>query len=298
MSGVLLNGQVIDSQEAVISVFDHGFLYGMGVFETFRTYGNGEPWLLERHAARLAEGCRALGIGYVPDVGRMREGVAALLAANRLAEGYIRWSVSAGGAGPVGLPQAAYSAPQEIVYAKELFPDLPDSRPGKALRLLRLRRNSVEGYPDTPRLKSFHYMNNILAKRELQAAGAGLGVEGLFLDSRGRVCEGTVSNVFWLSNGVLHTPSTDTGALPGITRAFILQMAAEAGIAVREGEFEYEELARADEAFLTNSVQEIVPITVLADEQGAVLREFPGAGAMTRAWMREYRSRAERGEHG
>lgn len=297
MSSVLLNGQVIDSHEAVISVFDHGFLYGMGVFETFRTYGGGRPWLLERHAARLAAGCRALGIDYVPDAGRMREGVAALLAANHLADGYIRWSVSAGGAGAVGLPQAAYAAPQEIVYAKALAPDDPAGRPGKLLRRLQLRRSSAEGGPNEPRLKSFHYMNNILAKRELQAAGAGPGVEGLFLDHRSHVCEGTVSNVFWLSNGVLYTPSVETGALPGITRAYVMEMAEEAGIAVREGGYDFDELARADEAFLTNSVQEIVPIHALEDERGAVLREFPGAGATTRAWMRQYRSRAERGDH-
>src|SRR5690606_29013511 len=139
MSSVLLNGQVINSHEAVISVFDHGFLYGMGVFETFRTYGGGRPWLLERHAARLAAGCRALGIDYVPDAAKVREGVAALLAANGLTDGYIRWSVTAGDAGTaVGLPQAAYAAPREIVYAKALAPDEPDSRPGKLLRLLRL----------------------------------------------------------------------------------------------------------------------------------------------------------------
>lgn len=297
-SSVLLNGQVIDNRDAVISVFDHGFLYGMGLFETFRTYGGGRPWLLERHAARLAAGCRALGIDYVPDVGRMREGVAALLAANQLTDGYVRWSVSAGGAGAVGLPQGPYEAPQEIVYAKALAPDDPDSRPGKLLRLLQLRRNSAEAGPQAPRLKSFHYMNNILAKRELQAAGAGPGVEGLFLDGNDRVCEGTVSNVFWLSNGALYTPSTETGALPGITRAYILEMSAETGIIVREGNYDVDELARADEVFLTNSVQEIVPVNAIEGEQGAVLREFPEAGSTTRAWMRQYRLRAERGEHG
>lgn len=299
MSGsVLLNGQVIDNRDAVISVFDHGFLYGMGLFETFRTYGGGRPWLLERHAVRLAEGCRALGIDYAVDVGRMREGVAALLAANQLADGYIRWSVSAGGAGEVGLPQGPYEAPQEIVYAKALAPDDPGSRPGKLLRLLQLRRSSTEGGTNTPRLKSFHYMNNILAKRELSAAGAGPGVEGLFLNGSGHVCEGTVSNVFWLSNGALYTPSTGTGALPGITRGCVLEMAAEAGIAVREGGYDFDKLTQADEIFLTNSVQEVVPVTALADEQGAVLREFPGAGTITRAWMQQYRSYAERGEHG
>ena len=172
------------------------------------------------------------------------------------------------------------------------------SRPGKLLRLLQLRRSSIEGGANTPRLKSFHYMNNILAKRELSAAGAGPGVEGLFLNGSGHVCEGTVSNVFWLMNGALYAPSPETGALPGITRAYVQEMAAEAGMLVQEGCYDFDQLAQADEVFLTNSVQEIVPVTALADEQGTVLREFPEAGSATRAWMRQYRLRAERGEHG
>ncbi|MBW5449006.1 aminodeoxychorismate lyase [Cohnella sp. CFH 77786] len=290
---VLRNGQVIDSKEAVISAFDHGFLYGMGLFETFRTYG-GRPWLLERHAARLAEGCRQLGIDYSPDAERMRDGIARLLSANGMEDAYIRWSVSAG-EGIVGLPSGPYEAPVEIVYAKELAADTPRTRAGKTLRLLRLRRSSPEG---EVRLKSFHYMNNIVAKRELAAAGASPAVEGLFLDADGNVCEGIVSNVFWLSAGSLYTPSLETGPLPGITRAFVLEMAASSGYPVREGGYRFEELAAAEEVFLTNSIQEIVPVTELEDEYGQTVRRFASgdAGSLTREWMALYRNRAEGGE--
>lgn len=293
-SVILLNGQLANSSEAVITASDHGFLYGMGLFETFRTY-NGIPWLLERHAARLAEGCRRLGIGYEPDIAHIRQGVAKLLAASGLTDGYIRWSVSAGAdLDAVGLPQGPYSAPQEIVYAKALPPDDPVNRPGKALRLLKLRRSSPEGAG--ARLKSFHYMNNVLARRELQGAGADAATEGLFLNGNGHVCEGIVSNVFWLKGGKLYTPSLETGALPGITRAYVLEMAAADGFELCQGRYRLSDLAAADEVFLTNAVQEIVPVVCLMDEQGAVVRTFAAAGTQTREWMRQYRTRAERDE--
>jgi 4-amino-4-deoxychorismate lyase len=289
---VLVNGQLQDSKEAVISVFDHGFLYGMGLFETFRTYG-GKPWLFERHAARLAEGCRQLGIAYEPDPERMRTGIAGLLAASGIGDGYIRWSVSAG-EGAVGLPSGLYRKPAEIVYAKELPPDSPVTRAGKTLRLLRLRRSSPEG---GLRLKSFHYMNNILAKRELAEAGAAAATEGCFLNERGQLCEGMVSNVFWLSSGILHTPSLETGPLPGITREFVMGMAGQAGYTVQEGLYRWDDMADADTVFLTNSIQEIVPVSVLEDEQGRTVRRFDSEsdGTATREWMRLYRLAAERG---
>ncbi|MDB4867092.1 MAG: pabC [Cohnella sp.] len=292
---VLLNGQLKDRNEAVISVFDHGFLYGMGLFETFRTYG-GEPWLLDRHAARLSEGCRTLGIAYQPDIPRMRAGIASLLKMNGLGDAYIRWSISAG-EGAVGLPSGTYETPGEVVYAKDLPADHPETRAGQSLRLLRVRRNAPEG---AIRLKSFHFMNNILAKRELTAAGASAATEGLFLDGRGHICEGIVSNVFWFAGGGLHTPSLEAGPLPGITRQFVLELAGSAGWPVREGCFQWADLMAADEVFLTGSVQEIVPVTGLEDQDGRLVRRFDSdrAGSRTRELMRRYRECAEGGKCG
>lgn len=233
-----------------------------------------------------------MGIDYASDVRRMQAGVQKLLAACGMEDAYIRWSVSSGD-GAVGLPVGPYEVPVEIVYAKPLAPDEPDSRPGKTLRLLRLRRSDPEG--GVPRLKSFHYMNNILAKRELTAGGAGPGIEGLFLDGAGRVCEGIVSNVFWLSAGVLYTPSAACGPLPGITRGYVVEMAASLGVPVREGGFGFEDVAGADEIFLTNSIQEIVPVAALEDETGKVVSRYRSgmAGTTTYEWMRLYRRRAE-----
>jgi len=288
---VLLDGQLKKREEAVISVFDHGFLYGMGLFETFRTYG-GRPWLLERHAARLARGCRTLGIAWEPDPERMRAEIARLLAANGLADGYIRWSVSAGEGG-IGLTADPYLQPTEVVYAKALPSDGdPSSRPGKTLRLLRLPRSTPES---SERMKSIQYINNMLGKRELAESGAEPGTEGLFLDPRGRLCEGLVSNLFWLAGGTLHTPSPDTGALPGVTREFVMEMARTSGVDVREGWYVPDDLRRAEEIFLTNSIQEIVPVTRVEDAEGKPLWSG-GTGLMTRQWMQEYRRMAEKGE--
>lgn len=287
---LLIDGQLTNSDEAVISVYDHGFLYGMGLFETFRTYG-GKPWLLERHAHRLAEGCRVLGIAYVPDPNRMAEATAALLRANGLTDAYVRWSVSAG-AGEVGLPAGDYEQPREIVYAKPLAPDAPHARAAKTLRLLRLRRSSPEG---DVRLKSFHYMNNILAKRELLSGGAVPGMEGLFLNAAGHLVEGLVSNVFWVKNGTLYTPSLEAGPLPGITAGFVRDLAERLGVRTEAGLYGPELLAAADELFITNSIQEIVPAAALEDVDGTSLREWPKPGELTRRLMEDYRQAAERG---
>lgn len=287
---LLYNGQLTDSQEAVISAFDHGFLYGMGLFETFRTYG-GRPWLLERHAARLAKGCEMLGIGYVPDVEWMKSAIAELLAANGLTDGYIRWSVSAG-EGAIGLPADVYDKPNEIAYAKELAVDEPSARKGKTVRLLKLPRSTPEG---EVRLKSFHYMNNINAKRELNREGARPGTEGVFLSREGFVVEGMVSNVFWISDGVLYTPEASTGLLEGVTREYVLELAMDMGIRTEQGSYPWDKLLYADEVFLTNSIQEIVPVTKVENIGGRGLN--PGGcnsvGAITYNLIHQYREAAE-----
>jgi 4-amino-4-deoxychorismate lyase len=140
-------------------------------------------------------------------------------------------------------------------------------------------------------------MNNIVAKRELDAAGAGPGTEGLFLNESGHICEGIVSNVFWLRGGILYTPSLECGPLAGVTRAYVMEMAASFGIRICEGAFRPEELASADEVFVTNSVQEIVPVIRLESETGEMIASYrtDGAGSLTRQWMKIYRDHASEG---
>lgn len=284
MRYVGLNGTLVEKAQAVVSVFDHGFLYGIGLFETMRTYG-GVPFRLGRHLARLAAGCRRLGIRHAPDEGEVRRLIGNLLQANGLRDGYVRYSVSAG-EGPLGLPDGAYDAPVTVVYCKPL-PPVPDSKP---LQLLRLRRNTPEG---DVREKSFHYMNNVLARRELAGYPWAAGAEGLFLTGDGQVAEGIVSNVFLAAGGVLRTPGLSAGILPGITRAEVLRLAAEAGIETREGPVAPEDLWRADEIFVTNSVQEIVPVHAVYDEEGTV-RWSGEPGPLAKRLQRGYRRETDK----
>lgn len=257
---VSMNRALIEEDQAVISVFDHGFLYGIGLFETFRTYG-GIPFLLEEHLERLSDSCAELGIAYTPQPQELRTRIEQLLSANSLTDGYIRLSISAG-AQPLGFPTGNYVHPTEIIYAKSL-PER-DTK-GKPLQLLQLRRNTPEG---TLRMKSFHYMNNILGSRELQQYPWATGAEGLFLNASNHVAEGLVSNLFFIHRGLLCTPSVDTGILPGITRAFILDSADKLDIPYEEGSYSWDWLCHAEDIFITNSILEIIPISCMYDPNG------------------------------
>ncbi|WP_068621765.1 aminodeoxychorismate lyase [Paenibacillus tuaregi] len=263
MNYIGVNGKVVPADEAVISVMDHGFMYGLGLFETFRTY-NGTPAFLSWHLDRLNQGCRTLGIVYEPQPLKLRGHLSELLAASGLTEAYIRYTVTAGEDG-LGLPSSDYLSPQEIVYVKPL-PAAPAAlyTDGRSLRLLATRRNTPEG---DVRLKSVHYMNNILAKRELSARlkPGDEPAEGLLLTAEGYLAEGIVSNLFFISKDVLYTPSIKTGILPGITRRCVLELASVSGLAVEEGLYTWQDLLQADEVFITNSIQELVPVTALYD---------------------------------
>lgn len=286
------NGSIIHAEEAVIPVYDHGFLYGVGLFETFRTYG-GQPYLLERHLGRLAEGCRELGIRYEAEPAVIRTWLAGLMAANGLEEAYVRLTVTAGEAG-LGLPQDDYEAPNALLLVKPL-PEMSERlyEDGKELALLDTRRNTPEG---PVRYKSLHYMNNILAKRELRGSGAAANAEGLMLTKEGWLSEGIVSNLFFMREGILHTPSIDTGILPGITRARVMELAASAGFRLVEGHYTWEELVRAQEVWVTNSIQELVPISTLRAGDGRRIRVGGGtAGPVTRMLLQTYRAEAAAG---
>jgi len=296
---VALNGAVVDAREAVISVYDHGFLYGIGLFETFRTYG-GKPYLLSCHLQRMRSGCQQLGIPFTISEQDVEASVHQLLAANQLQDGYVRLTVSAG-EGELGLPVDDYQHPTILLLVKSL----PGANSGAALaegrelRLLATKRNTPEGQI---RFKSLHYMNNIIAKRELEAfkrQDALLpskpvpvhGVEGLMLTEEGYLAEGIVSNLFFAKDEVLYTPSIETGILPGITRQRVLELASEAGINCVEGLFQWRELIEADEVWLTNSIQEIVPVTLLTDTAGQSFKVGEGCiGYITKQLLGAYQA--------
>lgn len=274
-----LNGRIIPAEEAQVSAFDHGLMYGIGLFETFRTY-QGRPFLLDEHLQRLQDGCDELGILYDASKAKWLERITALLVANQLEDAYVRISVSAGVA-PVGLPAEDYGQPIDIIYAKPL-PSTPMQH--KVLRRLKTLRNSPEG---TIRYKSFHFMNNLLAKRELTQAKAD-AAEGVFLQADGYLTEGIVSNLFFVREDILYTPSIDTGILPGITRSQVKALARKKNIQVNEGRYVWTDLIAASEVFLTNSIQEIVPVKRIEDETGVVCATLP-VGPITQQLTKLYR---------
>ena len=261
---ISLNGSLCDEKDAVVSAYDHGFLYGMGLFETFRTY-QGKAFLLKEHLERLAQGCNSLAIQFQTDYSYWEQQIKQLLAVNDLVDGYFRLSISAG-VEALGLPATPYLNPTTILYVKPL--PLFEKRLyelGKPLQLLRLRRNSPEG---AWRLKSFHYMNNIMAKQELTTYPWAIGAEGLFLNQAGVIAEGIVSNLFFIKQGKCYTPHSSTGILSGITRQKVIELAEQMSIPMEQGLYSWEELISADEIFLTNSIQELVPVTALFDLEG------------------------------
>jgi 4-amino-4-deoxychorismate lyase len=283
---ILLNGSLCNEKDAVVSAYDHGFLYGMGLFETFHTY-RGKAFLLEEHLQRLAQGCKSLSIQFQTDISYWEQQIRQLLELNDLADGYFRLSVSAG-VEALGLPATPYLNPTTILYVKPL--PAFDNRLyelGKPLQLLRLSRNSPEG---AWRLKSFHYMNNIMAKQELATYPWASGAEGLFLNEAGALAEGIVSNIFFIKRGKCYTPQINTGILPGITRQKVIGLAEQISIPLEEGLYCWNDLITADEIFLTNSIQELVPVTLLYDLEGNQQSISKGAiGEITALLLQGYR---------
>lgn len=288
-----LNGAVPGAGEAVIPALDHGFLYGIGLFETFRTYG-GRPYLLDRHLTRLREGCEVLGIRWSMTDAEVTAWLAETLKANGLAaaDAYVRLTVSAGEAG-LGLAADPYERPNALLMVKPL-PPLPERlyREGRELRILRTPR----GTPETPvRLKSLHFMTNVLAKRELEAGGAPPGAEGLMLTGEGWLAEGIVSNLFFVQDGVVRTPRIETGILPGITRARTLELARSLGLDTEEGLYTAADLLAAEEVWLTGSVQELVPVTRIVDADGTAHKVGQGvAGPIMTKLLAAYRADVRR----
>ncbi|GGH39560.1 aminodeoxychorismate lyase [Paenibacillus segetis] len=293
MKYIGVNGTPTLAAEAVISVMDHGFMYGVGLFETFRTYG-GRPFLLERHLERLRQGCQSLGINYDSDSDQVMAEIQQLLEVNGLEEGYCRLTVSAG-EGPLGLPSDDYNKPTVILYIKPLpNPGASLYTLGKELWRLKTRRNTPEG---EVRFKSLHYMNNILAKRELSQykPNPTIAVEGLQLTEKGFLAEGIVSNLFFVHGGTLYTPDIGNGILPGITRSIVLEMTEEFGMDRQEGQYTWEMLCEADEVFVTNSIQELVPVTKLvipeAPEECSRLVGSGRIGHITNNLLNSYRKK-------
>lgn len=275
-----VNGKIVPKEEAFISAFDHGFLYGVGLFETFRIY-NGHAFLLEDHIERLNKGLAELLMDRTFTKEEVNGMLSLLLKENGYQNAYIRFNVSAG-MGELGLSADSYDEPNVIIYIKPLPPGSNEIAEKRA-ELLTVRRNSPEG---SYRLKSHHFLNNIFAKREI---GNKMDVEGIFLTADGDLAEGVVSNLFWVKEKTVYTPSVLTGILNGVTRQFVLEIAKKNGWAIKEGFFKNEELDLADEIFITNSIQEVVGIHHWNGH------EYPGRKGEFTQWLhKQYRRYSEK----
>ena len=271
---IYLNGRLLPRSRARLSPFDHGFLYGYGLFETMRAY-RGDIFRLDRHLSRLYRSAEALGLALFDLEAACRE----TLQANKLKEARVRLTVSAG-EGDIIPDPASCSTPTVLVTARKFTPPSPQQyeRGFKAM-LSSLRRDSQS---PLSRLKSTSYLASILARREAKAAG---GDEGIVLNEKGYLAEGSISNIFLVSNGVLLTPSRESGILPGITREAVLEIARSLSINTAEREVELAELTQAEEAFVTNSLLEIMPLTWFGGK--AIGTGKPGG--LTRELMAAYR---------
>ena len=251
-----MNGEYMEQKNLKVSPFDHGFLYGLGFFETFRTY-NGKPLFLREHLARLHQALSTFRIAMPYTEQQLREVIETLNEQNGSDDGYFRLNVSAG-EHEIGLAPIAYENPNVIVFRKPLPKTTTVIE--KTAVLLQTVRNTPEA--GTIRYKSHHYGNNVLARFELPSLAT---QEGIFLTQEGFIAEGITSNVFWVKNHTLYTPAVQTGILAGITRSIVIHLAKECSITVEEGEYSLENLLTAEECFLTTAVQQIVPVKQIQD---------------------------------
>jgi len=255
---IFLNDRIVPEHEALVSVFDHGFLYGDGIYETMRAY-DGTVFMLDRHIGRLNRSASLIQLT-VPSPEVIRDAVYETIRANGLKSVYVRVTVSRG-KGPLGLDPSLCPKPTFVVITKE-FEEYPEKyySEGVTFIIAKTRRNLREAL--NPKIKSLNFLNNILAKIEAKERGA---YEALMLNAEGLIAEGTVCNIFFVRDNILCTPSVDTGVLDGITRELVIDLAKETGMQVKEGHFSPADLFSASEVFFTNTTSEVMPVSQVED---------------------------------
>ncbi len=271
---IYISGKFVPQEDARISVFDHGLLYGDGVFEGLRAYG-GKVFRLREHITRLYESAKAIWLTIPMSFDQMCDAVNEAVRINKLESGYIRLVVTRG-AGTLGLDPNRCSNPQVIIiadaislYPKELYE--------KGLEIVTVSVQRMHPAALNPRIKSLNYLNNILAKIEGLQAGC---IEALMLNHKGEVAECTGDNIFLVRKGELWTPPLEAGILEGVTRDAVIEVARNAEIEVRETPLTKHDVYIADECFLTGTAAEIIPVvkvdsrTIGTGKPGAVTRDL------------------------
>lgn len=274
MTKIYINGKLFDKADAKVSVYDHGLLYGDGVFEGIRVY-DGKVFRLREHVDRLYESARYIHLEIPLSKEKMAEAVNNTVKVNEKKDGYIRLVVTRG-AGSLGLDPRKTTDPQLIIivddismYPRELYEN--------GLELV--TATTIRNHPNAldPRVKSLNYLNNIMAKMEGIQAGC---VEALMLNHKGEVAECTGDNIFLVKHGTLKTPPTDAGILEGVTRNAVLELARADGIPVAECALTRHDVYTADECFLTGTAAEVIPVVkcdgrpIGAGKPGPVTRQL------------------------
>ncbi len=280
---IYIDGKFYPKEEAKISVFDHGLLYGDGVFEGIRAY-NGRVFRLQEHLDRLFDSAKTIDLAVPLSKEELSRAIIETLRKNNLKEAYIRPIVTRG-VGDLGLCPTKCPKPTVIIIAVEwgaMYGDLYE----KGLRgvTVSVRRNPCCSLP--PNVKSLNYLNNILAKIEANCKG---GDEAIMFDMQGHISEGSGDNIYIIKNGVILTPPT-LNNLRGITRMVVLELAEQLGIPVRETNLGYFDLYTADEVFVTGTAAEVAPIVLIDGRSIGSGRPGP----ITRQLMAAFKTATER----
>lgn len=276
---VFIDGKYYPKSQAKISVYDHGFLYGDGVFEGIRVYSN-NVFKLREHIDRLYSSARAIMLEIPMKKGEMINAVVETLKKNNLADAYIRLVVSRG-AGDLGLDPRKCSKPTIIIITDRIkLHDGNTKKEGLTAIISWVKRDPVDA--TTHEVKSLNYLNSILAKIEANNASVD---EAICLNKEGFVCEGVAENIFVVFDGVILTPPTSTGALRGITRNVVINIAQKLGYTVTKKEITPADLFLADEVFFTGTAAEVVPVKEINKRKIGDGKPGP----ITRRLMEEYR---------
>jgi branched-chain amino acid aminotransferase len=251
---VYISGKLVDKSDAKISVFDHGLLYGDGVFEGIRSY-SGRVFRLKQHVDRLYESAQAIYLQIPMSREEMAAAICETLAFNKLTDAYIRVVVTRG-AGSLGLDPRKTTDPQVIIITDHISL-YPEELYEHGLKIITAATTRNHPNAVNPRIKSLNYLNNILGKIEATQAGC---LEALMLNHKGEVAECTGDNVFVVQRGQIHTPTIDSGILEGITRAAVIELARVGGYTVIERSMDRLDLFKADECFLTGTAAELIPV--------------------------------------
>jgi branched-chain amino acid aminotransferase len=254
---IYLDGRLVDEADAKVSVFDHGLLYGDGVFEGIRLYG-GNVFRLDEHLERFENSAKAILLDMPLTRQQWSDVICETCRANGLTDGYIR-AVVTSGVGDLGLAPWLCSKPSYFVIASKisLYP-AEHYEKGLAIVTVPTRRIGPASLPAT--IKSLNYLNNILGKIEARQFGA---LEAIMLNDQGYVAEATADNVFIVHRGEMLTPASSQGALRGVTRSAIMDIALEIGVPLREADLTRYDLWCSDECFLTGSCAEVIPVVKL-----------------------------------